>query len=169
MGMNFFFFFKERLNSRCIQHSWECKTQSQREERRQGQKWCFRKPNTLTSMALRLKHSGSLPVLSLCCSVDDFEDLIVKLLSALVAVTVPRHCCLKTIICCPVVTWKSVSRNIHFMKADEGNLHFRINFIMFHELEMTLWIHSTADPCGSVEIPTFLTAFRYRISFNSFP
>ena len=31
MGMDFFFF-KERLNSRCIQHSLECKAQSQREE-----------------------------------------------------------------------------------------------------------------------------------------
>ena len=47
------------------------------------------------------RHSGSQPLLSFCCSVDDFEDLIVKLLNALVAMTVPRHCCLKNLICCP--------------------------------------------------------------------
>ena len=102
MGINFFFF---SLRKGSIQDAFSipenAKPSLREREGEQGQKWCFRKPNTLTSVALRLKHSGSLPVLSFCCSVDDFEDLIVKLLSALVAVTVPRHCCLKNIICCP--------------------------------------------------------------------
>ena len=102
MGMNFF------LRKGSIQDAFsipENAKPSLRERRQggQGQKWCFRKPDTSTSVVLRPEHSGSLPLLSFYCFVDDFEDLIVKLLSALVAVTVLRHCCLKNVICCPTV------------------------------------------------------------------